>query len=93
MVPKPCCMGDRRGGIHIVISGLVKRWREKKCLIALRWIYRKPGIYPAFIFMEEKIFYKWGVLTTSEFTSFYFKSFSYSIGMDFVLYYNILNTN
>ena len=48
MVSKPGSLGNRRCSIHIIISSLIKRWSEKS-LIALRWIYRKPGIYPVFI--------------------------------------------
>ena len=33
----------------LLLVALLRGGAKKKCLIALRWIYRKPGIYPAFI--------------------------------------------
>jgi len=46
-------LGDRRCGIYSVIGSLIERRRKEKCLIALRWIYGKPGICPAFILYKN----------------------------------------
>lgn len=64
MVSKPDCMGDRRGSFYFVVGSLAEGWRKKECLIALRWIYKKPGIYPVFIFIMEIVKHKWGISTT-----------------------------
>jgi hypothetical protein len=62
----PSSLGNRRCSIHIIVSSLIKRWSEKS-LIALRWIYRKPDIYPVFFFLR-KLIYKMGQFHPSKFS-------------------------
>ena len=79
MVSKSRGLGNRRGSIYIIISSPITR-RGKKSLIALRWIYRKPGFYPAFIFSIKTWMLKWGVFTTEIFNDFILNhSYSYLV--------------
>ena len=68
------------GAVFILLLVALLRGGAKKSLIALRWIYRKPGFYPAFIFSIKTWMLKWGVFTTEIFNDFILNhSYSYLV--------------